>query len=95
MYHDPYDVTRIWVRNHHDGGWVTVPWTHLKTTPMPFGELAWEHARSLLARRGSDPVTEQEIAQAVNDLLDRAGREPQRPPRADAFSACELEEPPP
>jgi transposase InsO family protein len=80
VHHDPYDVTRIWVRNHHDGGWITVPWTHLKSTPMPFGELAWEHARSLLARRGSDPATEQEIAQAVNDLLDRAGQEPQRPP---------------
>ena len=23
VHHDPYDVTRIWVRNHHDGGWIT------------------------------------------------------------------------
>ena len=42
VHHDPYDVTRIWVRNHHDGGWITVPWTHLKTSPAPFGELAWQ-----------------------------------------------------
>jgi hypothetical protein len=38
VHHDPYDVTRIWVRNHHDGGWITVPWTHLHSAPVPFGE---------------------------------------------------------
>jgi hypothetical protein len=32
VHYDPYDVTRIWVRNHHDGGWITVPW---KQTPQP------------------------------------------------------------
>jgi hypothetical protein len=76
VHHDPYDVTRIWVRNHHDGGWITLPWTHLKTSPAPFGELAWQHARKQLARRGRDRVTEQEIADAVSALLDRAGHGP-------------------
>jgi transposase InsO family protein len=76
VHHDPYDVTRIWVRNHHDGGWITLPWTHLKTSPAPFGELAWRHARKQLAHRGRDRVTEQEIADAVSALLDRAGHGP-------------------
>jgi putative transposase len=74
---DPYDITRLWVRNHHDGGWITVPWKHLNSAPAPFGELAWKHAREILARRGQDQATEAEIAQAVSDLLDRAGRGPE------------------
>ncbi len=42
----------------------------------PFGELAWDHARRMLARRGEDPATEAEIAHAVEALLDRAGQGP-------------------
>jgi hypothetical protein len=78
VHYDPYDVTRIWVRNHHDrdAGWITVPWKHLRSAPAPFGELAWQHAREVLARRGQDQATEAEIAQAASDLLDRAGRGP-------------------
>jgi transposase InsO family protein len=78
VHYDPYDVTRIWVRNHHDkdGGWIAVPWKHLRSGPAPFGELAWQHAREILARRGQDQATEAEIAQAASDLLDKAGRGP-------------------
>ncbi|HSZ30603.1 MAG TPA: hypothetical protein VK784_12720 [Pseudonocardiaceae bacterium] len=61
-----------------DGGWVQAPWTHLRTGPAPFGEQAWDHARQMLARRGQDPVTEAEIAQAAEALLDKA--QPQSPP---------------
>ena len=45
----------------------------------PFGEQAWNHARQLLAARGSDPATEAEIAAAAADLLDRAGKGPAPP----------------
>lgn len=41
------------------------------------GELAWDHARRILARRGTDPVSEEEIAQAALALLDRASNGPQ------------------
>jgi len=71
---DPYDISRIWIRNHHHGGWLTATWKHLRTAPVPFGEQAWAHARQLLAARGSDPATEAEIAAAAADLLDRAGQ---------------------
>jgi transposase InsO family protein len=74
IHYDPYDVTRIWVRNHHDGGWITVPWTQMEAAGVPFGEAAWDHARRLLARRGDDTATEQEIAQAAAALLDKAER---------------------
>ena len=74
--YDPYDISRIWIRNHHHGGWLTATWKHLRTAPVPFGEQAWNHARQLLAARGSDPATEAEIAAAAADLLDRAGQGP-------------------
>jgi putative transposase len=43
VHHDPYDVSRIFVRG--PDGWITVFWRHLDRVPMPFGELAWDHAR--------------------------------------------------
>lgn len=57
VHHDPYDVSRIWVRNHWDGGWLTAIWTHLHTLPVPFGELAWRHSMLQLGQRGQDAVT--------------------------------------
>ena len=74
--YDPYDISRVWIRNHHHGGWLSATWKHLRTAPVPFGEQAWNHARQLLAARGSDPATEAEIAAAAADLLDRAGQGP-------------------
>lgn len=79
IHHDPYDVTRVWVRDHlGDGGWILAPWTHLRTAPAPFGEQAWDHARQMLARRGQDQATEAEIARAAAALLDKAGQGPAR-----------------
>ncbi len=74
--YDPYDISRVWIRNHHHGGWLSAAWKHLRTAPVPFGEHAWTHARQLLAARGSDSATEAEIAAAAADLLDRAGNGP-------------------
>lgn len=82
IHRDPYDVSQIWVRNHWDGGWITVFWKYLRSAPIPFGELAWDHTRQALTLDGSSP-TEQEIATAVNDLLRRAyqGPTPDEPGR--------------
>jgi hypothetical protein len=44
VHRDPYDISRIWLRNHWDGGWITLFWKHLHSAPTPFGELAWNHA---------------------------------------------------
>lgn len=81
VHHDPYDVTRIWVRNHWDGGWITVPWRHLSSVPMPFGQLAWDHASAKLRAEGSN-TTEADIAEAVTTMLERAGQGPERTPSA-------------
>jgi putative transposase len=79
VHYDPYDVTRVWIRNHIDGGWITAPWTHLLTTPIPFGDQAWGQAQQILARRGENPATETQIAAAVAALLDRAEQGPDQP----------------
>jgi hypothetical protein len=69
--HDPYDVSRIHVRG--PDGWITAFWKHLNRVPMPFGELAWDHAR-----RGLGPgASEEGIADAVTALLRRAGKGPE------------------
>ena len=68
--HDPYDVSRIHVRG--PDGWITVFWKHLGRAPLPFGELAWDHARRSL---GKD-ATEEQIADAVAALLRRANAGP-------------------
>jgi hypothetical protein len=46
-------------------------WTQLHRVAAPFGELAWDHARKLLPA-----ATEAELADAVEDLLTRAGQGP-------------------
>ena len=71
IHYDPYDISRIWVRDHRDGGWITVFWTQLHRVAAPFGELAWDHAR-----RSMPVATEAELADAVEDLLTRAGQGP-------------------
>ena len=70
---DPYDVSKVFVRG--PGGWITCRWRFLDRAPMPFGELAWDHARRNLAGTGQ-PVTEADIADAVAALLTRAYQGP-------------------
>lgn len=71
IHHDPYDVSRIWVRNHHQGGWIMLFWKHLHRAPVPFGDLAWDHVR-----RGMPDGTEEQLADATTALLQRAHRGP-------------------
>lgn len=83
VHHDPYDVTRVWVRNHHqpDTGWITLWWRQLSSAPVPFGEDAWTHARQMIAERGHTP-SEDEIARLVDDLLRRASGDTTEAPPA-------------
>ncbi len=81
VHHDPYDISRIWVRDHHTGsGWIEATWKHLNRVPVPFGELAWDHAA-----QGLPEATETEIADAVAALLAKAhagSGQPAKPKRA-------------
>lgn len=78
--HDPYDIRLVWLRNHRDGGkWITVPWRLLSTTATPFGELAWDHEARNLREQGGN-VTEEAIAAAVDDLMERMVTGPEDTP---------------
>ena len=72
VHYDPYDISRIWVRDHWNGGWITVFWTQLHRVAAPFGELAWDHARKSLPG-----ATEAELAErsmTCSPAPDRARR---------------------
>jgi hypothetical protein len=77
VHRDPYDVSRIHVRGPQ--GWITVFWRHLDRVPVPFGDLAWDHARRTAGEPGR-PATEEQIADAVAALLQRAYAGPQQMP---------------
>lgn len=82
--HDPYDVRLVWVRDHREDAenpWITVPWRLLSSAPVPFGEMAWDHSARDLREQG-EPVTEDAIAGAVEELLDRAGAGPSQAEQA-------------
>jgi hypothetical protein len=75
VHRDPYDVSRVWVRDHRgDSGWVQATWKYLNRSPVPFGDLAWDHVSHQLPK-----ATEEELADAVAALLTRAHAGPQRP----------------
>jgi hypothetical protein len=76
VHYDPYDLSRIWVRNHHRGGWITVPWTHLAMVGQPFADFTWRHARKTAAERGVDDANETAVAVVLAGLLRRAGHGP-------------------
>jgi hypothetical protein len=78
IHYDPYEVATIWLRDHHDGGWITLQWTQLHRVAAPFGELAWDHTR-----RGLPEATEDELADAVSALLTRAQQGPDQPSGGD------------
>ncbi|MFE7117062.1 Mu transposase C-terminal domain-containing protein [Streptomyces sp. NPDC057654] len=72
VHRDPYDVSRIWVRNHRrEGEWIQATWKYLNRTPVPFGDLAWDHVSHQLPK-----ATEEELAEAVAALLTRANAGP-------------------
>ncbi|MDV7246274.1 MULTISPECIES: Mu transposase C-terminal domain-containing protein [Rhodococcus] len=81
--YDPYDLTQVFVRNHHDGGWIRAAWTHLPMVSAPFADFTWRHARQIVADSGrtEEPV-ETAAARALADLLDRASAGPDTEPAA-------------
>ena len=71
IHHDPYDVSRIWVRDTEGGGWVTAFWKHLHRAPVPFGELAWDHTVQIPRERLHDlrSAPRTELASGRTDSL--------------------------
>ncbi|WP_100514997.1 Mu transposase C-terminal domain-containing protein [Mycobacteroides abscessus] len=84
VHYDPYDVSRIWVRDHHnEEGWIAATWTHLRTSPVPFGDTLWRHAHAQARKNGAHNAREAEIAAIADDLMDRAAQGPVDRPKAE------------
>ena len=73
---DPYDLSQVWVRNHHHGGWLHAEWTHLPMVTAPFADFTWRHARRLATDAEGRAPDETGIARALAQLLTRAGEGP-------------------
>jgi hypothetical protein len=76
VHYDPYDISRIWVRNHLHGGWITATWTHQSVVTQPFADFTWRHARKIAAQRGLDDTNELAVALILKALLNRAEQGP-------------------
>lgn len=75
IHHDPYDVTAIWVRNHHHGGWITAPWVHRHIVGQPFSAAIYEHVRRQTSTTRT-PVGDDYIARRVAEMLSPDGGSP-------------------
>lgn len=81
VHFDPYDLSRVWLRGG-DEQWVSVAWIHAQRGTAPFADFTLRHVRRQLAERGDDDDDGQHtIAQALDDLLTRAGNGPTSIPR--------------
>ena len=76
VHYDPYDLTRVWVRNHHHGGWITVPWTHLPMVARRSPTSPGGTPGKIAAQRGVDDASETAVAVVLAELLRRAGQGP-------------------
>ncbi|WP_280368414.1 Mu transposase C-terminal domain-containing protein, partial [Nocardia abscessus] len=62
VHYDPYDVSRIWVRNHRGRGWITATWTQHSIVRQPFADFTWRAARKIALERGVDDTNETAVA---------------------------------
>jgi hypothetical protein len=94
-------LSQVWVRDHHAGGWITVPWTRRAAAAVPFADFTWRAARELASSRGQADHDEDAVARALADLLRRAQQGPQtrrvaaRTSVAAATSLLPIQAPPP
>jgi hypothetical protein len=77
VHYDPDNISCVWVRNHHAGGWITVPWVYLPMVGEPFAEFTWRHARRRADQAHGAHAPEAAVAAEVAAILTRADRGPQ------------------
>lgn len=87
IHYDPYDLSQVWLRGSAEQGWIEVPWVHRGRAPTPFADFTLRHVRTHLTARGHDDNDQLAVAQALDQLLDRAGAGP-APERRDSRVAA-------
>jgi hypothetical protein len=72
----PNDPSRVWLRDHRSNTWVEAIWVHQHLVGAPWTQYLWDIATAQHLERGGSLKDEEAIAQALAELLDRAGRGP-------------------
>lgn len=72
VHHHPYDLTRVWLYDHHEDTMVLTSFIHAGLIGAPFTQDIWDTALSLFEATSGDKDDEAGIARVVCDLLEQA-----------------------
>ncbi|MGX5397163.1 integrase [Streptomyces anulatus] len=74
--YNPYAPEHVWLRDHEKGWWVQATFRYQEVIGAPWTQNLWEIATTQHLARGGRKDDDLAIAQALAELLDRAGRGP-------------------
>ncbi|CAM2812078.1 transposase family protein [Streptomyces albus] len=77
--YNPYTPERVWLRDHQRDRWVEATFVHQHLIGAPWTQYLWDVACAEHVERGGGSKDEEAIAQALAELLERAGHGPQEP----------------
>ncbi|MDX2939301.1 DDE-type integrase/transposase/recombinase [Streptomyces ipomoeae] len=77
--YNPYTPEQVWLRDHRSGEWITAVFKHQHLIGAPWTQHLWETATAEHVARGGRHTDDENIAQVLADLLERAGRGPDEP----------------
>jgi transposase InsO family protein len=69
--YDPRDLSRVFFFDDYSSQWYELLWTHDCGDGRPFNESSLSFAKALLIKRHGNPNDVDELAEAMNGLLDR------------------------
>ncbi|MEU6182958.1 hypothetical protein [Streptomyces coeruleorubidus] len=74
--YNPYAPEHVWLHDHENDTWVQATFRHQKMINAPWTQYLWDIATTEHLQRGGRKDDDLAIAQALADLLERAGRGP-------------------
>ncbi|TCR15949.1 DDE-type integrase/transposase/recombinase [Streptomyces sp. BK205] len=77
--YNPYTPEQVWLRDHRSGKWITAVFKHQHLIGAPWTQHLWESASAEHVARGGRHTDDENIAQVLAELLERAGRGPDEP----------------
>jgi len=77
--YNPYTPEQVWLRDHRSGEWITAVFKHQHLIGAPWTQHLWETATGEHVARGGRHTDDENIAQVLAELLERAGRGPEEP----------------
>ncbi|MFJ3421914.1 integrase [Streptomyces sp. NPDC086082] len=77
--YNPYTPEQVWLRDHRSGEWITAVFKHQHLIGAPWTQHLWETATAEYVARGGRHNDDENIAQVLAELLERAGNGPEEP----------------